>query len=166
MPNRTNLGGVLRTTAGCGNSVTVTPVCDTSAYASGDLIVDTTAITDAVDRAGGSAILDSITILDEDAQGVAFTIAMLQASTSCGTRNSAPNITDANLRSNIAGLIPVATNDYVTFSGAKLGCVRNIGLNLKAASNTRTLYFAILNGAGTPTFTASGLKITFNFRVF
>lgn len=166
MPNRTNNGGTLRTTSGTGNSVTVTCTLDTSAYASGDLIMDTTAITDAVDRAGGYATLDSISILDEDAQGVALTIVLLSASTSCGTINSAPNITDANLRSNYLGIVNVATTDYVTFSGAKLGTVRDLGLTLKAASNTRTLYFAILNGAGTPTFTASGLKITFNFRVY
>ena len=95
-----------------------------------------------------------------------MTVVLLAASTSCGTINSAPNISDANLRSNILGIIPVATTDFVTFSGAKLGTVRNIGLNIKAASDKRALYFAILNGAGTPTFTASGMKITFNFRVF
>lgn len=165
MPGRTN-SGVLRTTSGNGNAVTVTPVLDTSAYASGDLIADTTIITDAMDRAGGFATLDSVSILDEDAQGVAMSIILLGASTSCGTINSAPNITDANLRSNYLGLVPVAAADFVTFSGAKLGTVRNIGLTLKAGSTLRAIYFAILNGAGTPTFTASGMKITFNFRTY
>jgi len=139
--------------------IAVVPVCDTSIMASGDLIADATAIAGAVRVTGGRAILQSLTILDSDAQGVAFSIYFMSTSTSFGTLNSAPNISDANLAAGLLGRVDVATADYTTLSGAKVASLKNIGLVIEVPATT--MYFAIVNSTGTPTFTASGLKLFF-----
>lgn len=157
--------GALRTTAGDGDVYSVTFTTDTSAYASGDLIADTQLISaTAVDQRAGDVILDSFTLVDEDAQGVKLYVLILAASTSLGTENSAPNISDANTRANVLGFFTVLTTDYITVSGVKIATVRNIGLHCKAAAASQALYCAILNDTGTPTYTATGMVGQFGFR--
>lgn len=139
--------------------VSVTLSTDTSAYASGDLIADTQQIDAFFRKTDGTGVINSITIIDEDNQGAAFYIVFMSTSTSLGTENSAPNISDANLTAGLQGIIAVATSDYVTLSGAKVATIKNIGLPVKAVSGTDDIYIAVLNATGTPTFTASGLEM-------
>lgn len=156
--------GALRATHGDADVATVTFTLDTSAYASADLVADTQVIsTTLFDQNAGSIILDSITLLDEDDQKVALYFVFIQDSTSLGTENSAPNISDANARK-VVGVVPVATGDYLDIGGCSVACVRNIGLTMKAAASSRALYVAIVNAAGTPTYTATGLQGMFAFR--
>jgi hypothetical protein len=142
----------------------ITLSTDTSAYASGDLIADTQQVDAALRVADGKGILQSISIIDEDAQGVALYIIIMKTSTSLGTENSAPNITDANLTAGFLGIISVATTDYVTVSGTKVATIRNIGLPIQAVSGTDDIYIAVLNGTGTPTYTASGLEMVLGIQ--
>jgi hypothetical protein len=139
--------------------VSVTLSTDTAAYASGDLIADTQQIDAFFRVADGTGVINSINIIDEDAQGVALYIIFMSTSTSLGTENSAPNISDANLTAGFQGIVAVATTDYVTISGTKVATIKNIGLPVKAASGTDDLYIAVLNATGTPTFTAAGLEM-------
>ncbi len=155
--------GSMRGTGVDGDVATVTLTLDTSAYASGDLLADTQTIGAVVDQLGGDVILDSITVIDEDAQGVKFYVIISSASTSLGTENSAPNISDANSR-NFLGFVPIATTDYITVSGMKLATKTGIGLHCKAAAGSQTLYLAVLNDTGTPTFTATGVRLVLGFR--
>lgn len=156
--------GALRSSNGDGDVYTVTYSLDTSAYASADLVADTQAIsTTAVDQEGGCVLLDSITLLDEDDQGVELFILIHSASTSMGTENSAPNISGANAR-NILGVVKVAAADYLDIGGSKVATIRSLGLVCKAASGSQALYTSIVNSSGTPTFTASGLQAKFGFR--
>ena len=137
----------------------VTLSTDTSAYASGDLIADTQQIDGFFRKTDGTGVINSINIIDEDAQGVALYVIFMSTSTSLGTENSAPNISDANLTAGFQGIVSVATTDYVTVSGTKVATIKNIGLPVQAVSGTDDLYIAVLNGTGTPTFTASGLEM-------
>lgn len=139
--------------------IDVTLSLDTSVYASGDLLADTQEIVGAVSTKGGSALLHSVTVLDEDDQGVAFDLHFLQNSTSLGTENSAPSITDANARSNFMCRVPIATGDYTDIGGFRVATVGNQNKIIKAASGSTSIYVAAINGSGTPTFTASGLKL-------
>lgn len=138
---------------------TIAMSTDTSAYASGDLIADTQQLAAAFRKTDGTGVLNTLTIIDQDAQGVAFYVLLHYTTTSMGTENSAPNISDANLASGLQGVIAVATTDYVTVSGAKVACIKNIGLPLKAVSGTDNLYISVLNATGTPTYTATGLNL-------
>lgn len=150
-------------TAGDLDVITVTPVCDTSIFASADLIADPVEIVGFFRVPGGRAYIDSIVILDEDDQGAAITLIFTTASTTFGTLNSAPNISDANLR-NAVGHVTFATTDFFDVGGAKIGTKANLGLMVEGAAGATSLYVAVVNGAGTPTYTASGLKIKVGVR--
>lgn len=139
---------------------TIAMSTDTSAYSSGDLIADTQQLDAAFRKVDGTGVLNTITIIDQDAQGVALYVLFHYTSTSLGTENSAPNISDANLAAGLQGMVAVAVADYVTVSGAKVACIRNIGLPLKSASGTDDLYISVLNSTGTPTYTATGLNLS------
>lgn len=137
--------------------VSVALSLDTSAYASGDLLADTQSFT-GVRVNGGRAALQSLTVIDEDDQGVAFTVYFLSANNTFGSENSAPSISDASAR-DILGWVDVTTADYKDLGGVKVACVKNIGLLLEAAGGSQLVYLAVVNGTGTPTFTASGVRL-------
>lgn len=129
---------------------------DTSAYASGDLLADTQAVTSVFRVTDGTGVLASITLNDKDDQGVALYIVILDANVTLGTENAAPSISDANADS-ILGIIAVATTDWLDLGGCKVANIRGINLPIKAASGTTSLYIGLVNSTGTPTFTASGV---------
>jgi hypothetical protein len=144
-------------------TITVTLTPDTAILASGDIIADTQIIA-GVARSGGDAVqLQSITLVDEDDQGAALDIYILSTSASLGTENSAPNISDANAR-NVEAVIPVATGDYKDLGGVRVVNLGNLWKVLQTVGG-RDLYVAVVNGAGTPTYTASGLKLKLGFDI-
>lgn len=146
--------------------IQVTPTLDTSAYSSGDLLCDVTTITGAALATGGLCELVSVTIVDQDDQTAsAYTIYVTNLSTSWGTFNVAPAPADATALG-IQAIIPIASGDWLDLGGFKIAQPRlaqNIGCICKT-SGSANLYMTIVNGAGTPTFTASGIKVTFGFR--
>jgi hypothetical protein len=111
---------------------------------------------------GGRAVLQSLMVIDEDDAGAAFSVYILGANNSMGTENAAPSITDANARA-IQAIIDIATGDYKDLGGVKVANIRNIGALLEADAASRDLYVAIVNSTGTPTYSASGLKLVFGF---
>lgn len=149
-------------------TVQVTLSLDTSAYASGDLIADAQAVAGVALASGGSAELVSLTVIDEDDQKCALDIYLTSSSTSWGTENSAPTITDAVARS-IQAYVPIAAADYKDLGGVSIAQPRvaqNIGVVCTTSGST-SLYIAVVNGAaGTPTYTASGVRVTLGFRQY
>lgn len=136
----------------------VTLVLDTGAYAAGDLLFVTQQLNGILRVADGTGVIQAIQIIDQDDNGAAFDLYFLSANVSMGTINAAPSISDANAV-NLHGPISVATTDYKDLGGVKVANIRNIGLPVKAVSGTDDLYIAGVNGAGTPTYTASGIKL-------
>lgn len=141
-----------------GNLTTVTLSLDTSAYASGDLLADTQVITGAFLINDGKGFLNSILLVDEDDQGAALDIYFLDANVSLGSENSAPSVTDANAR-NILCRVQVSTGDYTDLGGVKIADLSGLNRFVKAASGSADLYVAVVNGTGTPTYTASGIRL-------
>lgn len=142
--------------------ISVTLTLDTSAYANGDLIADAQAITGAVRISGGSGELVSLMVIDEDDQKAAIDIYVTQVNTTWGSENSAPSLSDAGGRS-IQAVIPIATGDYKDLGGVSVANIKNIGAVVKA-SGSADLYVAVVNGSGTPTYTASGVRLVFGFK--
>jgi hypothetical protein len=136
----------------------VTLSLDTSAYASGDVIADSQQVDAALRITNGTGVLQSVTVIDGDDQGVAFTIYVLSANVALGTENAAPNISDANA-ANILGIIDVATTDYKDLGGVKVAQIRNLALPIKAVTGTDDIYVGVVNSTGTPTYTASGVVL-------
>lgn len=143
---------------GASDVIVVTLSTDTSAYADGDVLADTQAISNAVRANGGRAILQDVTILDKDDQGAAMDLVFLNANNSLGTENAAPNISDTNAEA-IDGFVSIATTDYIDLGGCKVACVKNIGLMLEATGASTTLYIGAITRGGTPTYSASGLIV-------
>jgi hypothetical protein len=143
--------------------ITVAMVVDTAILASGELVADTQAIPDAVDETGRPALLQSITILDTDDQTAsAYDIYILDRNVSMGTLNAAPSISDANSAALLGPPIAIATGDWKDLGGAKISGKEAIGKIVKPYSG-RSLYAAIVNGAGTPTFASGILTVRFGF---
>lgn len=138
--------------------IDVTLSLDTNAYASGDLLADTQAVANAVRLNAGYGILHSVMVIDEDDQGAAFDIYFLSANNTLGTENSAPSISDANARE-ILCVVPVATSDYKDLGGVKIAGFSGLNRIIRGASGSTSIYVAVVNGSGTPTYTASGVKL-------
>lgn len=138
---------------------------DTSAYASGDLVADTQEITGFFRDPNSLVEIVSVTLIDQDDQTAsAYTIVFMNTSTSLGTENSAPSISDPNLLLGSPRQLPIASGDWVDWGTAKVATVRSVGLALKGGGVNTSIYVGIINGAGTPTFTAAGLKIEIVYR--
>jgi hypothetical protein len=163
VPPTTDANGQMRVLAGSPDFVvSVTPTLDTNAYAAGDLLFDSTEIAAAVRANGGTAILQSITMLDKADQGVDMTLVFANAATDFGTLNAAPDPDDTE-SGTVIGHVAVFSGDYVDLGANRVACVRNVGLMLKAGAATTSLYVAGINGTGTPTYAASDLVIQFGF---
>lgn len=142
--------------------ITVTLSLDTSAYASGDLLADAQEVTAAARSAGGGGKIVSMTIIDEDDQGAEIIVYLTSVSTSWGTENSAPSISDAVARS-IQFIKEVETTDYKDLGGVKVAHFGGLDAIFETVS-VDDLFVAVVNGAGTPTYTASGMRIVFGFE--
>lgn len=153
-----NLAGDLRTKQGATVVKDVVLSFDTNIYASGDVLADTQTLTAAFRAADFGGVLQSITVIDKDDQGAAFDIYILDANNSLGTENSAPNISDANAAA-IQGRIQIATGDYYDLGGCKVAHLSNLAIPIKPLSGTTTLALGVINGTGTPTYSASGVVL-------
>jgi hypothetical protein len=140
------------------NFLELTFTLDTNAYASGDVIADTQALVNVTRLQGGRAKLVSVALIDEDDQKVALNLIFFRTNVSLGTENSGGSITDADGRECL-GHVAIAAADYKDLGGVAVACLKNIQLVLQAGAGSRDIYVAILNETGTPTYTASGLKL-------
>lgn len=145
--------------------IQVTPTLDTSPYASGDLLCDVVTITGAALATGGQCELVSILLIDQDDQGVAMDVYVTNLATTWGTFNAAPSLSDAGALG-IQAIIPIASGDWKDLGGVRVAQPRvaqSIGV-ICETNGSANMYIALVNGSGTPTFTASGLKISLGFR--
>lgn len=152
---------------GVADLISVTLSLDTSAYASGDLLADAQEVASALRTSGGQAELVSIMVIDEDDQKQSIGLFITSSSTSWGTENAAPTITDAVARS-IQAYVPIITTDYVDLGGVAVAQPRlaqSIGVVCEGAAST-SLYIAAICNSGTPTYTASGIRVILGFKQF
>lgn len=137
--------------------IDVTLTLDTSAYVSGDVLSDTATVTNAVKVPGGRGRLTSVVVLDEDDQKLALDVVFMSATASLGTKNSAPNISDADAR-NILGFVSIVAGDYIDLGGVGVATKSGLNLIVEAASGSRDLFIGTIT-RGTPTYTVNGLRV-------
>lgn len=142
--------------------VDVTLSLDTSAYGSGDLLADAQVVAACVKADDALGILQSMQVIDEDDQKAAFTVYFASASNTWGSENSAPSISDANARE-FLGYVDVAVADYKDLGGVSVASKNGLGIVVKPATGTDDIYVAVVNGTGTPTYTASGVRLRLGF---
>lgn len=140
-----------------GVSKSVTFVADAgNVYASADLVSDLVEVPNFFEQAGGCRMLKGVTLLDKsDNAAAVLNLVFSQTSTSLGTINSAPNISDANLLADKLKFYPIAAADFLDVGGAKVATVVR-DLPLQAAAGATSIWVGVINGAGTPTFAAAG----------
>lgn len=133
----------------------VTLSLDTNAYADGDVLADVQEVANAFSRAGARRVLNSVLVLDEDDQGVAFDLVFFNASATLGTENAAVGLSDADARK-IVAVVSVGSGDYVDLVNSKVAQIENIGVLIEAESTS--LYVgAVSRGIGT--YSASGIRL-------
>lgn len=154
----------LGTTGEAGTVIDLTLSLDTGgAYAANDLLADTQTLTNVARVNGGQVTLQSVQLLDLDEQSQSIDLIFLDTNVSMGTENSAPSISDANA-ANILGSVYLLAANYFDIGGSTYCTKSAIDLRLKAGSSTKDLYIAAVVRTGTPTYTASGIKLKLGFK--
>lgn len=140
-----------------------TMAVDTLAYAPLDIIGGELTLPAAVRTAGGTGILHSLAITDDDNERAAFDVLLFNAALAGTKADQGPLVHAAADPAKFLGRIVVLAADYVTVVAGSLAVasLRNIGLPIKAAAGSTSL-FALVIATGAPTFTAtSDLKLAF-----
>lgn len=138
--------------------VFATFVLDTGvAYADGDVLATPVELTDILRSVGGTGIIHSVRIVDEERESPDMDLVFLRANTSIGTLNSPVSMTAANA-SDILGIVNVAASDFVNVGGADVATKTNLGIGAQGSASD-DLYLAAIS-RGTPTYSNAGsLKI-------
>ena len=138
--------------------VSITPGTTTNACSDGEIIWDNEKLENLVGVKGGSCILQSITLIDDDDHGGAIDLVFFNASSSLGTEGSAVSTADGAVPDAILGVVTVS--NYFDGVNWKVGTKNNIGLVLKASSDSRDIYVGAVNrSGGALTYTAAGLLL-------
>lgn len=141
--------------------VTLSPTLSTSAYADGDQVSTPQAVnlSRKVDFGAGTAILQSVALLDKALQSVTLELWFFQNSpTLANGDNGVFSITDANMAAAVPlGVVSVASTTYKSAGANSVATVANIGLILGAAAS-QTVYCQLVSRA-TPTYAASDIVI-------
>ena len=137
----------------------VTLSTDTSAYANGDLLADTQSVSDAFRFIDGTGLIRSLTVIDQDDQTLyTFSVWFLDGTGSLGTENSAPSATDAVCLTVLAK-VDFATTDGLDLGGSKVYSKTGLSIPVKAITGTDDLGIAAIVTTGTPTHSASGIRV-------
>ena len=142
--------------------IDVQPTVDTSAYQAGDLMFNPIKIENAVAVKGGSAILQSIAVANDDALVGSFDLVLTGSDDAPGTLNNAVSgesgLSDANADLTLG--ITSITN-MVDVGTCSIGSKQNIGMVIKAEATTRDVYvWGIAQSTDNPTG-ATGYKLRF-----
>ena len=126
--------------------IDVTLTTDAEAHADNDVIAQSIEIANAVSVTGGSAIIQSIMILDEDDEAPAIDLVFQTDNTALASdEGEVVNISDANAR-DILGFVNVS--NYTDLVGCQVATKANVGLVVKAASDTKSIYVHAINRSG------------------
>ncbi len=130
--------------------IDVTLTTDAEAHADNDVIAQSIEIANAVQEDGGTGIIQSIMLLDEDDEGPTVELLFSQVSTAItddegsAIGNSVADL-DSTFRSFLGAVTVSSWSDLVD---AQIGTKANIGLAIKAASDTRSIWVHAVNRTG------------------
>ena len=140
--------------------ITLTPSTTTAECVVGDVIFQADELTNLVSVPAGTCIVQSIGVLDDDDNGQAIdivfmdTTGLLDATSAGGT---AIDAADGVIPDAILGVVSIT--NYFDGIAWQYGHKENIGLTLKAASGTTSIYVSAVNRGATATWTAAGLRL-------
>ena len=126
--------------------ITVTLTTDAEAIADNEIIAQSIEIPNAVSVLGGSAIIQSAILLDEDDEAPGIDLVFSSANTALGSdEGEAVSISDANAR-NIQVFVSISS--YTDLIGSQVAVKANIGLVVQAASDSKSIYVHAINRSG------------------
>tara|TARA_Y100001963_G_scaffold159398_1_gene262893 strand:- start:1131 stop:1649 length:519 start_codon:yes stop_codon:yes gene_type:complete len=130
--------------------IDVTLTTDAEAHADNDVIAQSIEIANAVAVNGGSAIIQSIMLLDEDDEAPTVELLFSQVNTAItddegeAIGNSVSDL-DATFRSFLGA---VTVSNYSDLVDSQIAVKSNIGLVVKAASDTKSIWVHAVNRSG------------------
>ena len=126
--------------------ITVTPTVSTgSTDAAADLLFDSLEIENAVAVPGGSSILQSVSVFHKGDQNVAFDLLFFQVTKDLGTAGAALTWGGSSETDNADAAVllgHVAITNWSDLVDVQIATKTNIGLVLKAASGTTSIFCA------------------------
>ena len=126
--------------------IDVTLTTDAEAHGNNDVIAQSIEIPNDVAVEGGSAIIQSIIILDEDDEAPSIDLIFQTDNTALASdEGEVVNISDADAR-DILGFVNVS--NYTDLVGCQVATKTNIGLVVKAASTTKSIFVHAVNRSG------------------
>jgi hypothetical protein len=131
--------------------ITITPTINVNEDSGGDgtqdndVIFDYTEIPNAVAVPGGSAIIQSITLLDKDDLGAAIDLVFADADTDLGTLDAAVSDDDTGAEG-ILGY--TAITSYFDGIAWQVANKNNLGMVVKAVEGSKSIYIAGVNRNG------------------
>lgn len=145
-------------------TVSFVPVLETAILAAGDVFFVPTQVPGCF-KPGEPAKLISVMVNDLDDQNVAFDLYFFNASATLGTLNAAITINDTDAAKLVGHVsMVVATHSSDLINSRVFTQFINEGILMTPADGSTSLYVAGVVRSGTPTFTASGFKITLGFE--
>lgn len=139
----------------------VLPTLDTSLYQAGDVLFETTLISNAMRKNDTHGVLQNIIVQDDDLQMAPMDLVFLRDNVPIGVTNAEVSITDTQAR-DILGIIGVGFEDYVNLGGVAVATLRNVDLRVRPSDGTRDIYVAAI-ARGQGQWTANGLRLRFAF---
>ena len=120
-------------------------VTDTDATADNGVISNPVEIANAVSVNAGTSILQSVQLIDDDDDGAMIDLVFTQVSTNLGTVNGAIDAA-ASVAASILGVVSITS--YFDGIAWQIAQKTNIGLVLKAAASTKSIYVGAINRNG------------------
>lgn len=148
------------TVGGITTVIKPTIAVDTGIYAAldvlGALVVSgVVTITGAARSSGGTGLIQSVTVFDDDNEKAAITLLFFDATPASGTYvgNGALALSTGD-KAKYVGKVNILASDYETVGGEALACIRNIALPFKCVGSANLFMIPVVS-SGTPTFTAA-----------
>lgn len=126
-------------------------------YTARDVLAATQIITACMRVDGGTGVIHTVTVLDQDDQGMALTLVFLRTNASIGAEESTVAPTDA-AADEILGTVEILAGDYVDLTNSQIVTKTSVGIVVDAAAGADDLYIAAIT-EDTPTHTASGITV-------
>ena len=151
-------------------TIRVTPTLDTSAYADGDILFDSTEIPDAVLGNGGCSKLVSVAITNKQGDVTPMTMYFQQAARGMGTANAAMDVVSANtIHAKQLGYIHCPADNWADMGSTCLFNAKiaendsSLPLMLQAKDDSTSVHFFASIG-GTETFADGDLTFVFGLE--
>jgi hypothetical protein len=131
-----------------------TSVVTAAAYTAGNAVGAKRTLTSAVRVNGGTGILQSVTLLDRANQKAAMTLFIFDANPAAATITDKAAFVFSTDDLKVIAQINISASDYVTTNSKALVTYGGLGIPLKNAEASTSLYAALVT-TGTPTFAAT-----------